>query len=55
MFGKYSPRIGTKEFGNIGLNFASEYSEFMGPFGKKAANEFTMAEKIASLKNVIDG
>ncbi len=50
MFGKYSPRIGTKEFGNIGLNFASEYSEFMGPFGTKASNEFTMAEKIASLK-----
>jgi len=50
MFGKYSPRIGTKEFGNIGLNFTSEYAEFMGPFGKKASNEFTMAEKIASLK-----
>jgi len=50
IFGKYSPRIGTKEFGNLGINFVSEYSEFMGPFGKKAANEFSIAEKIASLK-----
>jgi len=50
LFGKYSPRIGTKEFGNLGLDFVSEHAEFLGPYGKKAANEFSIAEKIASLK-----
>ncbi len=50
IFGKYSPRIGFTETGSLGFNFASEHSEFFGAFGKKSTNDFTMAEKIASLK-----
>lgn len=55
IFGKYSPRLGIAPVGgfkggNLGIPFVSEHAEFMGPFGNKAANEFTMAEKIASLK-----
>ena len=50
IFGKYSPRIGFTETGSLGFNFASEHSEFFGAMGKKSANDFTMAEKITSLK-----
>ena len=55
LFGKYSPRVGVGPIGNwkggsLGFNFVSEHAEFLGPFGNKASSEFTMAEKIASLK-----
>ena len=55
LFGKYSPRVGVGPIGNwkggsLGFDFVSEHAEFLGPFGNKASSEFTMAEKIASLK-----
>jgi len=55
LFGKYSPRVGFAPIGNLkggslGFDFVTEHAEFLGPYGTKASNEFTIAEKIASLK-----
>ena len=43
MFGKYSPRIGI-EGKSIGADFASEYAELFGKFGKLSADDFSPKE-----------
>ncbi len=43
MFGKYSPRFGV-DGGNIGANFAGEYSQFFGPYGTKRVQDFKLEE-----------
>ena len=43
MFGKYSPRIGTKD-ASLGFNFANDYSELFGPYGTRSVDSFDVSE-----------